>query len=100
MHDVARLTGWQSARQIASGCEAGWVKAANMGRGPPYESPADLDEPPASIWNRPRRLMDRMRELEEVEERLVLSSSERPHYAIGLLSVEEDLERLELRDHD
>ncbi|CAK7209878.1 hypothetical protein SCUCBS95973_000590 [Sporothrix curviconia] len=100
MHNVARLTGWQSARQIANGCEAGWVKAANMGRGPPYESPPDLDEPPSSIWNRPRRIIDRVRELEEVEERLVLSSSERPHYAVGLLSVEADLERLELSDHD
>lgn len=100
MHNVARLTGWQSARQIANGCESGWVKAANLGRGPPYESPPDLEEAPPSIWNQPRRIIDRVRELEEVEERLVLSSSERPHYAVGLLSVEADLEKLELSDHD
>lgn len=100
MHHVARLTGWQSARQIADGCEAGWVKAANLGRGPPYESPADVDEPPPSIWNGPRRIVDRIRELEEEEERMVLSSSERPHYAVGLISVETELEKLELSDRD
>ncbi|CAK7270383.1 hypothetical protein SEPCBS57363_004076 [Sporothrix epigloea] len=100
LHNVARLTGWQSARQIATGCETGWIKAAELGRGPHYELLPDLDEPPPSIWNRPRRIVDRIRELEEVEERLVLSSSERPHYAIGLLSVETDLERLELSDRD
>ncbi|CAK7265120.1 hypothetical protein SEPCBS119000_001345 [Sporothrix epigloea] len=100
LHNVARLTGWQSARQIATGCETGWIKAAEMGRGPPYESLQDLEEPTPSIWDRPRRIVDRIRELEEVEERLVLSSSERPHYAIGLLSVETDLQRLELSDRD
>ncbi|ERT00892.1 hypothetical protein HMPREF1624_02126 [Sporothrix schenckii ATCC 58251] len=100
MHNVARLTGWQSARQIANGCESGWVKAANLGRGPPYESPPDLEAAPLSIWNQPRRIIDRVRELEDVEERLVLSTSERPHYAVGLLSVETDLERLDLSDHE
>lgn len=98
MHNVARLTGWQSARQIANGCEAGWTKAANINRGPPYESPPDLEETASTMWNRPRRITDRIQEIEEVDGRLLLTSSERPHYAIGLLSVEADLERLELSD--
>ncbi|OAA59555.1 c6 zinc finger domain containing protein [Niveomyces insectorum RCEF 264] len=99
MHNIARLTGWQSARQIAAGCETGWVKAAQYGRGPPYEPPEDLEEVSTSVWVNPRRISDRIRELGDVEERLVLSSSERPHYAVGLLSMEADLERLELSDN-
>lgn len=98
LQSVARLTGWQSARQIAIGCETGWTKAASMGRGPPYESPADSEEVPSSIWDKPRRISDRIRELDNVDERLVLSSSERPQYAVGLLSMEADLEKLDLRD--
>ncbi|KAI0478787.1 hypothetical protein GGR56DRAFT_689771 [Xylariaceae sp. FL0804] len=36
MHDTARLTGWQSAHQIADGCQSAWAKAAQYGRGPPW----------------------------------------------------------------
>merc|ERR1712224_551488 len=25
MHEITRLTGWQSARHIAGGCESGWI---------------------------------------------------------------------------
>lgn len=94
---MARLTGWQSARQIAEGCESGWNKAAELGRGPPYHSPPELGPLfPASdsVWSRPRRLDRRMRQLEAGEDRLVLAKSEQAHYALGLLSVEQDLETL------
>lgn len=69
-----------------------------MGRGPPYESPTDVVEVPQSIWNRPKRIVDRIRELEEEDEELVLSATERSRYAVGLLSMETDLEKLELSD--
>lgn len=69
-----------------------------MRRGPPYEPPPDLEDLPQALWSRPRRIIDRIRELEDDDERLVLTSSERPHYAFGLLSMEADLERLELTD--
>jgi len=35
--DIARRTGWASAELIAHGCETAWIKAAAMGKGPPYE---------------------------------------------------------------
>ncbi|EFX01453.1 c6 zinc finger domain containing protein [Grosmannia clavigera kw1407] len=98
MHNVARLTGFQSARHIATGCETCWTKAASMGRGPPYEPPTDVAEVPQSIWNRPKRIVDRIRELEEEDEELVLSATERSRYAVGLLSMESDLEKLKLSD--
>jgi len=125
MHDIARLTGWQSARQIADGCESAWTKAAAMGRGPPYERPPGLGELfPSSIWLRPRRLDRKFRELKAVEKaggapesglagttgdteevgglggetRLVLARTEQTHFALGLLSVERDFETLELSE--
>ncbi|PVH94263.1 hypothetical protein DM02DRAFT_661196 [Periconia macrospinosa] len=35
--DINRRTGWASAAAIARGCETAWEKAAEMGRGPPYQ---------------------------------------------------------------
>jgi hypothetical protein len=40
LREVSRLTGWQSAAAIASGCEAAWSRTAQLGRGPPYEGTA------------------------------------------------------------
>jgi hypothetical protein len=99
MHDIARLTGWQSARQIADGCESAWIKAANVGRGPHYERASGTERArPPSIWANPRRIDRRMRELERNDDRLVLAKTERTHYALGLLGVEQDLEKLDLRE--
>ncbi|KAL2021962.1 hypothetical protein VTK56DRAFT_6381 [Thermocarpiscus australiensis] len=100
LRDIARLTGWQSARQIADGCESAWDKAAQLGRGPPYHSPPERGPLfPDSAWNRPRRLDRRIQEeLEAGEHRLVLAKSEQAHYALGLLSVEQDLDKLEIDD--
>ncbi|KAK3318369.1 fungal transcriptional regulatory-like protein [Apodospora peruviana] len=106
--DIERLTGWQSAKQIADGCESAWYKAGQMKRGPQYYRPPEL-EPLFSqpIWARPRRIDTRIRELEAEgvgtlsgENRLVLVRSEQAHYALGLLSVEQDLERLDLAETD
>lgn len=99
MHDISRLTGWQSARQIADGCESAWLKAAQMGRGPAYMRPTNLLNVPISVWQNPRRIDRRIHELDQSEDRrLVLARSERAHYALGLLGVEHDLEVLDLKD--
>lgn len=39
LKDIARLTGWKIAGVIAGGCEGAWIKAAEMGKGPPYKRP-------------------------------------------------------------
>lgn len=99
MHDIARLTGWQSAKGIANGCESGWIKAAQMGRGPPYVRDPRLNPSvPSSVWQNPRLIDRKLVELEPGEGRLVIARSERPHLAIGLLGVEHDLEVLDLKD--
>ena len=119
--DISRLTGWQSARQIAEGCESAWTKAAALGRGPPYQRPEDLlfRVEPSSIWVSPRRIDRAIREHQALdrdggegrgagaasggeqksERRLVLHKSEQAHYALGILGVEQDLERLDLQEN-
>lgn len=100
MHDISRLTGWQSAKQIADGCESGWIKAAQLGRGPPYQrSPYIGSEVPISVWQNPRRIDRKINGLREGgDQRIVLAKSEQAYYALGLLGVEHDLEVLELKD--
>lgn len=95
LHDIARLTGWQSARQIAVGCETAWSKAAQMGRGPPYTRSANVD-PPGSVWVNARQLDRRIQEVDEDESKVVLAKAEKAYYAMGLLAVERDLEKLDL----
>lgn len=104
MHDVARLTGWQSARQIATGSESAWTKAAQLGQGPPYSPPDNVDRSDPSvgapsIWGQPRSIQNRIQEVSADEgNKLVLAKSERAFYALGLLGVQEDLEKLDLVD--
>ncbi|CAM1511415.1 Fc.00g089280.m01.CDS01 [Cosmosporella sp. VM-42] len=101
MYDISRLTGWQSAKQIADGCESGWIKAAQLGRGPPYVRAPDIGaEVPISVWQNPRRIDRIIQEHDGTgdDKRLVLAKSERAYYALGLIGVEHDLEVLELKD--
>jgi hypothetical protein len=99
LHDINRLTGWQSARQIADGCESAWTKAAQLGRGPPYSRPPDVEaQRPKSVWDNPRRIDQRISEIDEPGGRVVLALEKQAFYALGLLGVEQDMEKLELKD--
>lgn len=97
LHDISRLTGWGSARQIAEGCQASWVRAAHMGHGPLYVRPADLAATPLTVSAQPRRIDRKIREMDE-EGAVVLAKADRAHLALGLLGVEGDLDRLKLED--
>ena len=80
------------------------MKAAEMGRGPPYRRPPELDKIfPSSlpVWMRPRRIDKKIREQQAHQagdNRLVLARTEHAHFALGLLTVEQDLDRLELSE--
>ncbi|KAI0542986.1 hypothetical protein GGR58DRAFT_496452 [Xylaria digitata] len=139
LRDIARLTGWQSAHQIADGCESAWTKAAQLGRGPPYKPapdsedeedakevrkrredkqrqpprPPDLSPPGMSwVWGNPRRLDRRILEEDGAAaggggdgvatdgKKIVLAKGEKAFYAMGLLTVEQDLEKLDLDSGD
>lgn len=145
LRDIARLTGWQSAHQIADGCESAWSKAAQYGRGPPYRPAPEYEEeddakdvrnrheakkrqaahaeagPPGMswIWGNPRRLDRRILEEDGAaaaraaaaaaggaeivppdNRKIVLAKGEKAFYAMGLLTVEQDLEKLDLDSGD
>ena len=96
LREIARLTGWQSSAAIAAGCETSWVKAWEAGRGPPY---ARTMEPTA----RDDRVAGRRPWIEGAPPKdsndrrfIAVNAGTRVHWALGLLSVEEDMRQLSL----
>lgn len=96
---MARLTGWQSARQIADGCETAWIKAAELGKGPLYVRDPMLErEMPRSLWAMPRKIHSELEQLDSSDKVLVVARSDRAAYALGLLTAQHELDRLQLED--
>ncbi|KAF4965747.1 hypothetical protein FSARC_6477 [Fusarium sarcochroum] len=99
LRDITRLTGWQSAERIATGCESSWMKAAQLGRGPPYNRAPETEPVPVARWQNPRGIDRFIHEVETGEVRRIrIPKAERASLALGLLSVERDLEVLDLKD--
>ncbi|CAN8102184.1 unnamed protein product [Discula destructiva] len=96
LHDITRLTGWKTGDQIASGCEGAWRKAAAMGHAPPYEPESESDALRHGYTT--RRIDERIQEIDEGQSKPVLQRADRAHIAFGLLSVDEDFERLKVGD--
>lgn len=108
LHNVARLTGWQTALAIANGCETSWLKTAEMGKGPPYVRMSEETARAATghiagegvdIWNTGRRI-DRAFSGRTADQRrgMLMLEGSRVHYALGVLGVESDFEGLGLDD--
>lgn len=102
MLDIERLTGWETASQVAKGCETSWVRAAELGKGPPYtryQEPIPVDR----IWNRAGQRMNRMW-ISVGEEthinRQGTALTGRVQWAIGLIGIEGNLARLNLESDD
>jgi hypothetical protein len=97
LRDVARLTGWQTSALIASGCERSWMKAAEMGRGPPYTrtmSGSAVDD----------RVSGRARDGEKGPPKdnndrrfITVNPGTRVYWALGILGMEEDMKVLDLK---
>lgn len=94
---IAHRTGWGSAELIANGCETAWVKAAAAGRGPPYtrvgRQPHSDDPRLNGSWERldPNSVPN---ETDDSDRRLVKQKPvARLNWAIGVMGVEEDLEK-------
>jgi hypothetical protein len=98
LRDIARLTAWQTANAIATGCETSWIKTAELGKGPPYARTGEERVVP-DVWNSSRRIDKATSSICSEERRLVISRAERIHYALGILGVQEDFEFLDL-DND
>jgi hypothetical protein len=90
VREVEALTGWASVGMIAQGCETAWEKAAMRGHGPPYVRMK-------SEWHATVRVSRRTGENMETVDVGVDSETADPrglrvHWAMGLLSGEEDVE--------
>ncbi|QSZ34049.1 hypothetical protein DSL72_005629 [Monilinia vaccinii-corymbosi] len=97
LKDIDRLTGWGTALSIATGCETSWIKAAEMGRGPPYARTKDEQVTPQA-WN-PAQSVDRVALKEQraaTDGNFVIGTHERIQYALGVLGVQDDFENLDL----
>lgn len=54
------MTGWQVAKHAAYLCESQWIKAAELGRGPPYSRPTALTNlSTKSEWEIPPKIENR-----------------------------------------
>jgi hypothetical protein len=96
--ETDKRTGWASAGIIAKGCETAWEKAAEMGRGPPYQRRtrkirADSEDvqgqEEAGEGRAGQRGEARIQEIDS-ETRFVVKSRTAP-WALNLLGTEEDL---------
>jgi hypothetical protein len=108
IYGISLRTGWGSAELIGKGIETSWVKAGEMGRGPPYqrvEMPRHSDDPRLNhSWElrgdpnaRPEEMDDNDRRLVTVkgdkeDRRLgIVKANARLNWAIGVIGMEEDV---------
>lgn len=81
---------------VATGCEKSWIKAAEMGRGPLYERTGD-ERVHTKTWDTDRRLgRATVQDHQGTDQRFVISTHERIHFALGVLGVQDDFENLDL----
>jgi len=97
IYGIAVRTGWGSAELIGKGIETSWVKAGEMGRGPPYQRvdmPRHSDDPRLNR-NYERQAEDpnaKPEEMDESDRRLVnVRPNARLNWAIGVIGTEEDV---------
>lgn len=100
LREVARLTGWQLSALIASGCERSWIKAAETGKGPPYQGTMNQmakDDRVAGRYRDPTRQLCPPKDNND-RRLVVVNPGARVYWAMGILSVEEDMKALSLND--
>lgn len=100
LFEVDRRCGFASAGIMAYGCQTSWIKAYEMGRGPPHTRRFDsspTDERSSGSENMTERPKPPRREppvpsMVDVTDRQYISvfNQTRLHYAVGLLGTEED----------
>ncbi|KIX02642.1 uncharacterized protein Z518_08584 [Rhinocladiella mackenziei CBS 650.93] len=111
LKDVQRRCGWQTSGAIAAACEMAWESMGRDGKGPPYERTLDLkskdprvsgafkrsDGPAGDSGRVPNAEAEHESEFVNHDRSLIdRSGSTRTHWALGLLSVEEDINKMSL----
>lgn len=95
--NIARRTGWATADLIASGCETAWVKAAETGRGQPYQRTVrdQLVNSTDSRITGSHEMLDMSAqpdETDQIDKRFVRQkASARLHWAIGIMGNEDEI---------
>jgi hypothetical protein len=97
LNDISRLTGWETATAIATGCETSWVKTAEAGHGPPWQRTMKERQQREDIWATGRRV-DRAGKDRDAEKGLVVARTDRVYYALGVLGLEHDFDKLEVEE--
>ena len=98
LRDIARLTGWQTSALIASGCERSWMKAAEMGKGPPYQRTMNHAAKDDRVAGRARDPSAKYLPPKDNNDRrfITVNPGTRVYWALGILSAEEDMSNLSL----
>ena len=96
IYGIALRTGWGSAELIGKGIETSWVKAGEMGRGPPYqrvEQPRHSDDPRLNhSWELRTDPNTKPEEMDDNDRRLVtVKANARLNWAIGVIGMEDDV---------
>ncbi|RHZ64025.1 hypothetical protein CDV55_100827 [Aspergillus turcosus] len=93
LREVSRLTGWKSSEAIAIGCENAWTVAAKQGRGPPYQRTQENLRPRPDADPSPEGAVYEGHHASVNKERrfVTISKSMNVHWAMGLLSLEDDV---------
>ncbi|OXV10764.1 hypothetical protein Egran_01475 [Elaphomyces granulatus] len=97
LRDIARLTGWQTAAAIASGCESAWYFAAKKGRGPAYEyttTDSVAGERRTNHYRSQEADWQQSSNLSHDRRFVKVDKTLRSHWAMGLLELEEDFAHL------
>ncbi|KAI4194610.1 MAG: hypothetical protein LQ346_003645 [Caloplaca aetnensis] len=95
LRNVARLTGWQTAALIASGCERAWMAAAEMGRGPPYTRTMNATAKDDRVSGRSRMYQGPPKD--NNDRRFIhVNPGTRVYWALGIIGMEEDMQQLKV----
>lgn len=100
LRDVARLTGWQTSGLIASGCERAWIKAADMGKGPPYTmmlNPVSKDDRLSGRGHDPSQFVHPPKDNND-RRFITVNAGTRVYWAMGVLGVDEDFKGMNLNE--
>lgn len=96
--ETDRRIGWATASIIAEGCQSGWIRAADAGRGPPHVRVSKATFSDFRIgrygnYAQAQASKQRLSEWDAENDRKFVKTktSARVHWAIGLMGTEEDV---------
>ena len=93
LRNVSEITGWETSTVIASACEQAWSRMHKAGVGPPYHQRIDLN----TKDDRDLEATPYARNTPDDRRLFARDQSTRVHYALGILSIEEDFKELSVK---